>query len=121
MLRDVLKGGSRLAVLSVWLALAVSGWAQDAGKPADWRENHAYTLGVQAYVFGYPWVYLSQLQYQWVVAPPKDATSPSMSINQFWHARQIITSDYRDGGSPNNDTLYSVACMHPGNSSSPAR
>ena len=118
MRREVLKIWSRLAVVSAWLVLAASASAsasaQDTGKPVDWRENHAYTLGVQAYVFGYPWVYLSQLQYQWVVAPPRDASSPNMSINQFWHARQIITSDYRDGGSPNNDTLYSVAWLDVG-------
>lgn len=24
----------------------------------DWRENYAYTLGLQAYIFGFPYVYL---------------------------------------------------------------
>ena len=32
-----------------------------------------------------------------------------MAFNRLWHARNIITADYRDGGSPNNDILYSVS------------
>jgi len=72
---------------------------QEAKKTTDWRETHAYTLGTQAYLFSYPWVYLSQIQYSWVVVPPKNpALTPNMPINQWWHARSIITSDYRDGG-----------------------
>jgi hypothetical protein len=32
----------------------------------DWREEYAYTVGTQAYIFGYPWVYLAQIRYGWV-------------------------------------------------------
>ena len=27
----------------------------------DWREDYAYILGVQAYIFSYPWVYMSEI------------------------------------------------------------
>jgi hypothetical protein len=30
-------------------------------------------------------------------------------VNHFWHASELIDATYRDGGCPNNDTLYSVA------------
>lgn len=32
--------------------------AQD-GKP-DWREQNAYTLGVQAYLYAFPWAYMPE-------------------------------------------------------------
>jgi hypothetical protein len=79
---------------------------------AEWKEEYAYTLGVQAYIFGYPWVFLSQIKYQWVAVTPKNPElTPNMSLNHFWHSKNITTSDYRDGGSPNNDTLYSITWL----------
>lgn len=30
---------------------------------SDWREQYAYTLGTQAYVFSVPWVVLTQLRH----------------------------------------------------------
>lgn len=88
--------------------------AEDA-KLSKWKEDYAYSLGVQAYIFSYPWVYLPTLQYQWVVVPPKHpALTPNGPINHWWHARNIITADYRDGGAPNNDTLYSTAWLDVG-------
>jgi hypothetical protein len=81
----------------------------------DWREDYAYTLGVQAYIFSFPWAFLSALQYQWVVVPAKNpALTPNMPMNHWWHGRNIITPEYRDGGSPNNDTLYSVTWLDVG-------
>lgn len=81
-------------------------------KTTDWREEYAYTLGLQAYIFGFPWVFLPAIRYAWVVAnePKKDVTF-YMGLNRFWHGRKILTSDYTDGGSPNDDTLYSMSMM----------
>lgn len=82
---------------------------------SEWKEEYAYTLGMQAYIFGYPWVYLSKIKYSWVAVPPKNPElTPNMPINHFWHSRNIITSDYRDGGAPNNDTLYSITWLDVG-------
>jgi hypothetical protein len=85
--------------------------AQEQAKVAQWKEDQAYTLGIQAYQFSFPWLYLTKLRFAWMVLPPKNPTSPRMAYNQWWHARDIITSDYRDGGAPNNDNLYSVAWL----------
>lgn len=79
--------------------------------PVDWREDYAYTLGVQAYVFGFPWVYLPELRYQWVTQPRDPKWVPYAALNQFWNAQQLANADYRDGGSPNNDTMYSIAWL----------
>ncbi len=82
---------------------------KDDEKTVDWREEYAYTLGVQGYIFAFPWVYLSLLRYLWVTQKPKNDTTPYAALNHFFHMRRITTAEYRDGGSPNNDTLYSIA------------
>jgi len=96
------------------VACAVSLSASLAGpvsaQSSDWREEHAYTLGVQAYIYGFPWVFLPQLRWQWVTQAPADPLGgPYAPLNQFWHARRLSTAADRSGGSPNNDTLYSIA------------
>ncbi len=57
---DWLKAALALAVIPTF-GMAVS--AQEAQKTTDWREDYAYSLGLQAYIFSFPWVFLSQLQY----------------------------------------------------------
>ena len=86
--------------------------AAATGAATDWREDYAYHLGIQAYTFSYPWLYLSTLKYLWVIKnePHKDVTL-YMGLNRWWHGRKYITADYRDGGSPNNDTLYSMSIL----------
>lgn len=86
--------------------------AAATGAATDWREDYAYHLGIQAYTFSYPWIYLSTLKYLWVIKnePHKDVTL-YMGLNRWWHGRKYITADYRDGGSPNNDTLYSMSIL----------
>jgi hypothetical protein len=78
---------------------------------SDWREEYAYTLGTQAYIFGYPWVYLPQIRYAWVTQPRSPETVPYAPLNEFWHCRKLGDATYRDGGSPNQDTLYSTAWL----------
>jgi hypothetical protein len=84
--------------------------AQDAALKPDWHEQYAYTLGVQAYVFGFPYVYLPTLRWNWVTVPkPPGSITPYAPLNHFYNVRDLATAEYRDGGSPNNDTLYSIA------------
>jgi hypothetical protein len=97
-------------VLAAILAFFPSiSWSQSpAGQPPsvaeDWREQYAYSVGVQAYIYAFPLLYLTQLRHKWAT----DATSfPYTALNHFYHFRNIADASYRDGGSPNNDTLYS--------------
>jgi hypothetical protein len=85
--------------------------APAAPQPAtDWRENYAYTLGLQAYIFGFPWIYLPSLRWNWVTVPkPEGSVTPYAPLNQFFNVRKLADATYRDGGAPNNDTLYSIA------------
>ena len=78
----------------------------------NWREDYAYNLGVQAYIFSFPWSYMQQLRYDWVTKPIDPKHVPYMAINHFWNGRNVITSNYQNGGSPNNDTLYSISWMN---------
>ena len=90
-------------------------FAQDKqASSADWREQYAYTLGVQAYVFSFPWSYLPELRYAWVTQEPSNASTPYAPLNHFWHMRKLADADYRDGGSPNYDTLYSLGWLDVG-------
>jgi len=86
--------------------------ATTTGPATDWREDYAYHLGMQAYVFGTPWAFLSQIRYAWVVEnePKKDVTF-YLALNRWWHGKKLLTADYRNGGSPNNDTLYSMSIL----------
>ena len=86
----------------------------ESGNGFDWREEYAYTLGVQAFVFGFPWMYLSMLRYLWTNVAKDPARTPYAPLNQFWHLRQLADASYRDGGSPNNDTPYSIAWLDVG-------
>ncbi|MGW3247406.1 DUF1254 domain-containing protein [Streptomyces sp. NPDC001070] len=79
------------------------------GHVGDWRGEYAYTLGEQAFVYGFPYMYNAQLRYDWVTQPRNPATVPYAPVNHFWHAERLLDATYRDGGCPNNDTLYSVA------------
>ena len=115
MKRNYFKAALALAVILTSLIVGMSVSAQETHEKPDWREDYAYSLGVQAYIFSFPWVFLSEIHYQWVVVPPKHpALTPNMPLNQWWHSRNIMTSDYRDGGAPNNDTLYSITWLDVG-------
>jgi hypothetical protein len=66
-----------------------------------WRESYAYTQGMQAFVFGFPWVFLPELRWKWVTQDPHSAGVPYLPLNQFWNLRQLATTEYRDGSTPN--------------------
>ncbi|WP_351225799.1 DUF1254 domain-containing protein [Streptomyces sp. NPDC002133] len=79
------------------------------GRVRNWRGEYAYTLGEQAFVYGLPYIYNARLRHQWVTQPRDPAAVPYAAVNHFWHAQRLLDASYRDGGCPNNDTLYSTA------------
>lgn len=84
--------------------------APPTANSVDWKETYAYSLGLQAYVFGFPYVYLPTLRWSWVTVPkPAGGVTPYAPLNHFYHVRNLADASYRDGGSPNSDTLYSIA------------
>ncbi len=79
------------------------------GKVDDWRTEYAYTTATQAFIYGFPYIYNAKLRHDWVTNRRDAAVMPYAAVNHFWHARSLTDATYRDGGCPNNDTLYSVA------------
>ncbi|MEZ5218892.1 MAG: DUF1214 domain-containing protein [Ilumatobacteraceae bacterium] len=71
-----------------------------------------YTLGVRAYIWGFPLVaaagiraYATRPEDPWATRP---ATAPGGPINRLGHARRLCDHTFRSGVGPNNDTLYST-------------
>src|SRR5215211_6076670 len=79
------------------------------GKVDDWHGEYAYSLGLQAFIYGFPYIYNAQIRHKWVTDPQNPAFVPCAAVNEFWHASRLMDASYRDGGCPNNDTLYSMA------------
>ena len=77
----------------------------------DWRAEYAYTAGVQAFIYGFPYIHNAKLRHDWVTQARDTAVIPYAAVNQFWHAARLIDATYRDGGCPNNDALYSLAWL----------
>ena len=75
----------------------------------DWDAEYAYSLGVQAFIYGFPYLYLAQCRYKWTNEPRDPEHLPYTAVGQFWHARDVLDATYQDGGCPNNDTMYSIA------------
>jgi len=104
---------SLVAMLALFAHSANAAQSNATEDPSDdWRETYAYTLGTQAFVYGFPWVFLPQIRYDWVTQPRNPEWIPYLPLNQFWNSAELATAAYRDGGSPNNDTLYSIAVLN---------
>jgi hypothetical protein len=101
-----------IAALAFTHAISSAGQASAQPTPVaeDWREQYAYSVGVQAYIYAGPMLYLTRLRHKWTT----DAASiPYAALNHFYHFRNIADATYKDGGSPNNDTLYSWGFFRP--------
>lgn len=66
----------------------------------DWRELNAYSLGVQAYLYAFPWAYMPD-------ARLLRTENINRQANRFDHVRKLEDAAHLSGGAPNNDTLYS--------------
>ncbi len=75
----------------------------------DWRAEYAYALGLQAFIYGFPYMYSAQTRWKWVTQPRNPQFVPYAAVNHFWHAQHVVDATYQDGGCPNNDALYSIA------------
>jgi hypothetical protein len=84
--------------------------AQDTN---DWKYKFAYTLGVQAYIYGFPWINMAHYRWEWVTQPPTpDNDHAYAPLNKFYHATTLKDASWQGGGSPNSDTLYSIAWLN---------
>jgi hypothetical protein len=95
--------------LEVKAAAAPQAAAPAAPAVFDWQAENAYSLALQAFIYGFPYVYNAQTRYKWTNIPQNPKFVPYAPVNHFWHSSQVMDATYRDGGCPNNDTLYSIA------------
>ncbi|MBY3568970.1 DUF1254 domain-containing protein [Rhizobium laguerreae] len=99
---------STLLLTGIVILSSPQAWADDDVQQntitASWRENYAYSLGIQAYVYGFPLVYLTELRHKWAT---DSSSHPFTTPNRLYHFRTVADDTYKDGGSPNTDTLYS--------------
>ena len=88
------------------------GKRRECGRVAvGWKAEYAYTAGMQAFIYGFPYVYNAKLRHNWVTQARDPAVVPYAAVNCFWHAARVLDAANRDGGCPNNDTLYSLAWL----------
>src|SRR5262249_60455201 len=99
---------ARASAAALLLAATAAGAEPKPATPEQLREELAYTVGVQAYVYGYPVVEMYRTRFLRVYDPKNDART---SLNLFAHARKLRGPDDRSVVSPNNDTLYSSAWL----------
>ncbi len=89
--------------------------SSDSSNDDEATTGYLYSLAVQAYIYGFPWLYLSQLRWLWTSEVGKEIQEAqggqaiSAPMNSFWKAPELASSGTATGGSPNTDTLYSIA------------
>src|SRR5580693_3122030 len=98
------------AFVLTWATLPV--WAQQQTPepltPEQAREEYAYTIGVQAYVYGYPLIEMYRIRFKGVCDPDNTQRVP---LNRFRHRRELLDHTATTVVAPNNDTLYSSAWL----------
>ncbi|HEY0549061.1 MAG TPA: hypothetical protein VGF13_05630 [Verrucomicrobiae bacterium] len=98
-------------------SLPGAGQDKTSNSQTEWEEQYAYSLGIQAYIYGFPWVYLSWIKWLWTtpggeaLAKAEGITLPSMPVNSFFLSPQLATGATPTGESPNRDTLYAIAWL----------
>jgi hypothetical protein len=101
-----------IAAFLCWAALP--GLAQESKQtettaPQSGRETEALTLGIEAYIYGYPLVTMEIVRRVMTnVVAPEGFHAPS---GQFAHMRQYPDASFTGVTTPNADTLYSFAWL----------
>jgi hypothetical protein len=67
------------------------------------QEQLAYSLGVQAYIYGYPLVVMEQTRQM--------ALKTRAPLNQFYYSSMLASPQYHDIVTPNSNTLYFSAWL----------
>lgn len=76
-----------------------------------WREQFAYTTGMQAYMYGYPGLKFANIRSEWI---NNKSSSFASKGNVYTHYRKLVDPSYQAGTSMNRDTLYSLAFSYVG-------
>jgi hypothetical protein len=52
----------------------------------DWKAEYAHTTGMQAFIYGFPYMYNAQLRHDWVTSKRNPDVVPYAAVDHFWHA-----------------------------------
>ncbi len=72
------------------------------------REDLAHSIGVQAYIYGYPVMDLYRTFYEGTLDPKR---GHNVTLNQFNFSRKLVTPKDDWVVTPNNDTIYNRAFL----------
>jgi hypothetical protein len=75
------------------------------------KEEYAYSVAIQAYVFTFPLRVLERERKIRMETAPPNPDEPVAPINQLAHMRKLASAKGRLAYSPNNDTAYSTALL----------
>lgn len=81
-------------------------FANSADAAPDWRETYAYTVGMQAVIYGFPVVKNLQQRYYMVKQPMGRVDVP---VNAWYHQRTPSNAEDKYGSSIIDTLLYSAA------------
>jgi hypothetical protein len=99
------KSSSVLVLVAILGLTLTTAW----GAAEKRTEEEAFTLGVEAYVYGYPLVLMDVTRQRLTnVAAPIQGRAP---INQFGHRTMFPTPESNAVVTPNADTLYSLVWL----------
>ena len=104
----------RLLLAVFFTGVLMEGAQSEPEEQVSWREQYAYSVGMAAYPYTLPYLYMSQLRWMWTNHPRDPKNIPYAPINHFWHANRLADATSKDGGTPNNDTVYSTAWVFVG-------
>lgn len=85
---------------------------------AEWEEFNAYNLGLQAYQWGYGWIYFSVLIWQWSSPEYKEQLirtrkiAPWAKTNSFFYRDAPAGPEMTTHRTQNCDTLYAASCLN---------
>ena len=92
-----MKSRSIRVLTALIVALAVAGvsyWQININK--DWREQYAYTKGVDALIYAFPYYLNTVLRYKWSQPEaPEGQQVPLDAVNKFWHATFVDPKNYK--------------------------
>lgn len=88
------------------LILLVLSMNSHSASEDNWREDYAYMLGKQAFIYGFPAIKFAHLRYDWVEGHSSKLRALG---NQYSHYPKLVDPQYQYGTSMNRDTLYSIS------------
>ena len=59
------------------------------GKVEDWHGEYAYSLGLQAFIYGFPYIYNAQTRYKWVTAAAQPEVRPVRGAERVLARRAV--------------------------------